>query len=386
LAGFFFFPLLTVNKKNLFDYNSFVKQNYFLHIILILVCTSCGIQVQEIGAETPTGMIITSTLPPTQTAIPSSTPLPPPPSPTIAPVSGTATTRINIRSAPSTASETIGVIPADTVVQIVGKDPGESWWQILYPQGEEGKAWVVAQYILVAGKPEVPVIGGGGLNPADGNVAIVQQKINIRSGPGTSFNSIGTLNPQDVVALIGKDANGAWLQIEFALGPEGKGWINAAFAQAKGVDTLPIVSEGGQVIGTGTPENTPVPPTETVVPAPADNDSADNPLVSVMLDSTNTRTLIYGGDVSAPSGDTQDWIKFEASGSAVILTVECRGNSALSVDISGNHQPVRENIACGERIQLPTNSGVIYLVTIQANPTAGSLQYTQYTIHVEINP
>ena len=108
-------------------------------------------------------------------------------------------------------SNVLGIIPPDMRVEIIGKDPGENWWQILYPQGAdpEGKGWVTAQYITTVTKPEVPTIGGGdGADPNNDNLAIIQQKINIRSGPGTGFNSIGTLNPQDAVNLTGKDTNG----------------------------------------------------------------------------------------------------------------------------------------------------------------------------------
>jgi len=354
-------------------------------ITALLFCAGCGIQIQENVAVTPTELIITATLPPTQTLIPSSTPLPPPPSPTIAPVSGTATTPINVRSAPSTASETIGIIPANTVIQIIGKDPGESWWQILYPQSEQGKAWVSAKYVATTGKPEVPVIGGVDRNSEDGNVGIIQQQINIRSGPGTSFNSIGTLNPQDVVVLSGKDSNGAWLQIEFATGPDGKGWINAAFVQARDVQNLAIVTEGGDVIGTGTPVNTPPPSTPTLVPAPEDNDSAEQPLATLVFEANGTHVAILGNDVSAPNGDAEDWIVFKPFGDSAVLEVECRGDLSLSVSVTINNQSLREGIACGERAILATAPGGAYLVHIQAIPTSG-LHYVHYTIRIEANP
>ena len=87
------------------------------------------------GAETPTASIITSTLPPTLHSSPSQTPLPPLSSPTIAPVEGTTSTQVNVRAEPTTASDVLGIIPPNTKVQIVGKDPGENWWQINYPAG-----------------------------------------------------------------------------------------------------------------------------------------------------------------------------------------------------------------------------------------------------------
>jgi hypothetical protein len=74
----------------------------------------------------------------------------------------------------------------------------------LYPQGVDGKGWVTAQYVTLATGIELPVIGGSGAKPGDGNVAMAQQQLNVRSGPGTGFNSLGTLNPQDVVNLMNR--------------------------------------------------------------------------------------------------------------------------------------------------------------------------------------
>ena len=235
-------------------------------------------------------------------------------------------TQVNVRAEPSTASNVLGMIPANTKVEITGKDPGENWWQINYPQGVDGKGWVTAQYITTASKPEVPIIGGDEADPNNGNVAVVQQQLNVRSGPGTGFNSLGTLNPQDVVSLTGKDPNGAWLQIDFPQsGPEGKGWVNAAFVQAQGVENLPIITEAGLIVGTGTPTGIPSTPTPTVVPAWEDNDSPGSPIVSVIFEPTGTQTLIYNGDLSSPQGDSEDWIAFKPYSQFVFMSLECQG-------------------------------------------------------------
>jgi uncharacterized protein YraI len=311
------------------------------------------------------------------------------PQPTAAPVEGFTSTQVNVRAEPSTASNVLGIIPADTRLEITGKDPGGSWWQINYAQGVDGKGWVTAQYITTASTPEVPVIGGSEADPHNGNVAVIQQQLNVRSGPGTSFNSLGTLNPQDVVSLSGKDPNGAWLQIEFAAGPQGKGWVNAAFVRAQGVDLngLPIITEEGQIVGTGTPTTIPASPTPTRVPAWADNDSAASPVVRVVLEPAGTQTLIYNGDISSPQGDTEDWIAFQPHTQQIFASLECRGSPALQIELTQDSRPVNLKLACGDQIKpVPVQVGSEYLLHIELAPHTENLQYTNYILTVKVIP
>ena len=352
--------------------------------MILLFNAGCSVKVQEGSGTTPTPFIVTLTLPPSLTPPPSDTPLPPRPTPTVAPVEGTASTQINVRAQPSTAGEVLGLVAANAKVQIIGKDPGGNWWQILYPAGIDGKGWVTAQYVTTVEKPDVPVIGGGGTNPNNGNVAIIQQQLNVRSGPGTDFNSLGTLNPQDVVNLIGKDANGAWLQVEFAAGPDGKGWINSAFAQAKGVENLPIITEAGVVVGTGTPTGIPPTPTSTLLPAPVDGDSAQNPAVNITLSATGTKSFQYSGDVSSPEGDTDDWVQFVPYTQMVRLALDCSGVGQANLEIFQNGT-VQHNLSCGESAAVATLPGEVYVIHINSS-TGEGLQYSGYSLQVTSIP
>lgn len=339
--------------------------------------------------STSTSPVLTSTLPATIMPAPSDTPLPPPLQPTVPPVEGVTATQINVRLEPSTASTVLGIIPANTKIEITGKDPGGNWWQIIYPhpQGVDGKGWVTAQYITTAATPDVPTIGGPETNPNHGNVAVVQQQINVRSGPGTDFNSLGTLNPQDVVNLTGKDPNGAWLQIEFAAGPEGKGWVNAAFVQAQGVEHLPIIAESGLIVGTGTPTGIPATPTPTVIPAWQDGDSSESPIASVVFEPTGTQTFIYNGDLSAPQGDLEDWIAFKPYSQVLFASLECRGSDAIEIQILENNLPVNTYINCADqRKKLAVQAASNYLIHLQAAASDTNLQYTNYILTIKTRP
>lgn len=367
-----------------------IRFSRVIFTVLILLYTGCSSKFREETILTPTPLIITSTLPVTVTLTPnpSQTESPLPAQPTaVQAVEGLTSTQINVRADPSTASNVLGIIPANTKVEIIGKDPGENWWQINYPPGGDGKGWVTSQYVTTTAESEVPIIGGDKTDPNNGNVAIIQQQINVRSGPGTGFNSLGTLNPQDVVSLTGKDSNSAWLQIEFSEGPEGKGWVNAAFVRAQGVENLPIITETGLIVGTGTPTGIPPTPTATLIPAWEDHDSPNIPVASVIFESTGTQTLIYNGDLSSPEGDAEDWIAFKPYGSFVFASLACRGSGSLEVEITENHLPLNLELACGDqRKQVAVKADSNYLIHLRAQPSAEALQYTNYILTIKTRP
>ncbi|GAB4457906.1 MAG: hypothetical protein Kow0070_10740 [Anaerolineales bacterium] len=351
---------------------------------LLAVCaliSGCRITLQtELPTAVPT-TLITATLPPSPTPRPSETPPPPPPTPTIAPVPGVTSTQLNVRAEPSTAGEVLGILAANVNVQIVGQDPGGNWWQILYEAGPDGKGWVTAQYVRTAAKPEVPVIGSGRTDTAGS--AVVLQQINVRSGPGTAFNSLGILNTNDVIRLTGKNRDGSWLQIEFSGGADGKGWVNAAFVRTSDADALPIVADSGEVAGTATPADTPLPPTPTVVPAPSDFDSAEAPLKTILFERAGTQTLIYNGSVSAPEGDAQDWIAFTPYGNFVIVSLQCTGSGSLRAEVT----PPGLLIDCNApETAVPVTPGAAHLVHVEALSPDGALQSITYTLTIKARP
>jgi uncharacterized protein YraI len=297
-----------------------------------------------------------------------------------------------VRAEPSISSNILGILPANTNVEITGKDPGGSWWQIDYPAGVNGKGWVTAQYVTTTATPDVPTVGGtptaiSTATPQNGNIAIVQQQLNVRSGPGTGFNSLGTLNPQDMIGLIGKDPNGAWLQINYESGPQGKGWINAAFVRAQGVENLPIIAETGQIVGTGTPTGIPPTPTPTLVPAWDDQDSITNPIANVVFEPNGTEALIYSGDLSSPHGDAEDWIAFRPYDRSVFLRLECHGSDIVEVELLENSARLPAYIKCNAPLtEVIVKPDVTYTVHLRATASTDALRYSNYTLTIKSRP
>ena len=286
-----------------------------------------------------------------------------------------------MRGEPSTASSALGMIGPNTKVQVIGKDPSGNWVQIVFAQAPTGKGWVTAQYVTVKDMNTVPVVGAAG-SGASG--AIIQQ-VNVRSGPGTDFNTLGILNPKDVVALTGKDANGVWLQIQYPSGPEGKGWVTAAYVQAANVDNLPIIGGTGRIVGTGTPTSIPLTITPTLIAAPQDNDSAGSPAVNVTFSPSGSRSLIYSSDVSTPTGDAEDWIQFTPYVPTITISLTCLGNGALNAELLQGGASVQNwgGLACGQTNQLDLSAGQPYLMRLSAMPHGSELVSIHYTISIE---
>ncbi len=100
--------------------------------------------------------------------------------------------------------------------------------------------------------------------------------INVRSGPGTEFAAVATLNPDESVALVGKTPAGDWWQISLANGATG--WVFgqllttsgdvATVAVAADIPTPPptvapvAVAEQPTALPTETPSVAPAPVTE----------------------------------------------------------------------------------------------------------------------------
>ena len=65
--------------------------------------------------------------------------------------------------------------------------------------------------------------------------------VNVRSGPGTTFDVIGGLVTNDVVTVVGRTSDGSWLEIVTSKGL--KGWVYAAVVSVTGTTSnLPVVT------------------------------------------------------------------------------------------------------------------------------------------------
>jgi uncharacterized protein YraI len=68
--------------------------------------------------------------------------------------------------------------------------------------------------------------------------------VNIRSGPGTDYEIIGTLNANTAMPIIGRNTDASWWQIKFADGTTG--WVAAAVVSASNTTNVPLTEVSAQ--------------------------------------------------------------------------------------------------------------------------------------------
>ena len=338
---------------------------------MLMFCVGCDATLTTPTVSLP--QFMTATLPPT--SIPAATLPPPVPTvaPTIPPIAGKTTTEVNVRAGTSTASESLGTVAAFSALQIIGKDASGIWLQVLY---NEGTGWVRADYVQVENpSAEIPVVGvdsgtGGGAR------GVVLSGVNVRSGPGRDFESLGLLIQNDVVSVLGKDASGGWVKIAYASAPDGTGWVAAEFLQVNNAEALPVLEAIAQPETNST--DAPASPLAAQT-ALMDGDSAESPLAFFELSAASLRSAQVQGEVSAPGGDTQDWIRFSAQGAEVVIQVLCDSDSLL-VELSNNGEAFEPlDVDCGSKPRTQVSPGNDYLIRL--SPAVSDV-YISYELRI----
>ncbi len=359
-----------------------------LLIALSLLAAACGTATPL--PATPS-VSATASLSATRTA--SATPRPPTSTVTPKPIEGTLTIRVNVRSGPGTTYDSLGLLNAGEKVSILHQNSQKTWYQIVYASAPSGAAWVAAQYVQVEAGVEIPLEATP--TPAGPSGSVVQ-RLNVRSGPGTSFDSLGLLEAGVTVSLTGKNSTASWFQIEYAAAPQGLGWVTAQYIQTEAADKLPVLDDYGTPVATGaaeTPSDPALTPTPTVGPAFDDGDSQAAPAVRVDFSAVGTRQFTYSSQVSAPEGDAEDWVEFTpyAAGGAdarLIFSLSCSGNGALTVELWQNGSLLSNwgTLECGDAekpVTLPAGQACL----LRLSPEEGEgLRLVNYTLTVQNKP
>lgn len=366
-------------------------------LIFSFVLSACSPAVVQpvAGTSSPT---VTPTPLPSSTAVSSSTPLPPAPTIIPTPLAGLTLWQVNVRSGPGIAFSLLGQINQDQTVQITGIDASKEWLAIIYPSGTQSLGWVTAEYIQASGMDSLPVLGLVTLpNGTPAPQAYLTQKLNVRSGPATHYDSLGILPADSLVWLIGRNQAASWLLIDYPAAPDGKGWVIAGFVKADDLLALPVVdASGAPLVDTPLPQGTLISatPTPNLEPAYQDGDSANTPGASLVFSPFGIQSFSYSSDLSSPQGDSEDWIAFQPysskSGAPVSLSasLSCTGNGSIKVEILQDGQPLSNwgALSCGGSsgiLTLTGDSRYLFHLIIDVD---SEFRYVLYTLSVHNNP
>ncbi|MDW8351909.1 MAG: LCP family protein [Anaerolineae bacterium] len=147
---------------------------------------------------------------------------------------------VNVRSAPTLRSRTLGRLRGGFTSEILGRSVDGNWLQFQMPRSGR-LAWVNKNVVHIEGYFQEVAVKDESQLPPDPDVPRIVvpagSVVNVRGGPGLSFKVIGRMRARQSAPIIGRSNDGAWWQIEFAGQPA---WIAARYVRVTGnVGTVP---------------------------------------------------------------------------------------------------------------------------------------------------
>ena len=158
----------------------------------------------------------------------------------------------------------MGLLNPGTVIVVTGRLRGNSWLQLEYPSGLEGRGWVLTELVKFEGDyaglqffnalatpvekeadepveavaaTDTPSVSGSVDTPipptqtVDTPYGMTSAQINARSGPASSYQSYGLIEADTRVNIRGQTLNGLWLQIEYPAAPTGVAWVSSQYVE-----------------------------------------------------------------------------------------------------------------------------------------------------------
>ncbi len=186
---------------------------------------------------------------------------------------GTLIQSANVRIGPGIGYLSMGYLSVGEKVTFSGKIEKNTWIQIEYPSGPSGHGWILGSlvqaydgfadlpvYNLLGTQVSTPSSTGvqtpGTLEPTSPSIrtsatqtngsGVSITKVNVRSGPSSTFAAIDLIMPEDKVEITGRTLNGQWYQIKFDGAASGYGWVFAEYIQVNGdLNNVPFFINDG---------------------------------------------------------------------------------------------------------------------------------------------
>lgn len=145
---------------------------------------------------------------------------------------GQATVGSVVRAGPGPQAARLATLPRGSQFYILGTNADGSWLNILYRLGE---GWIATVNTDQVGLTAPSTPSAGALRAELPRTGIAQAivntgALNLRSGPGNFFTSLGVLAQGESLPIVGRTPDNAWLLVESAFG---LGWVNAALVRTQ---------------------------------------------------------------------------------------------------------------------------------------------------------
>lgn len=240
-------------------------------------------------------------------------------------------------------------LPGGTALRVTGRTADNQWFFGATRAGATG--WVNASQLVIFGVKDVPVREGftppaadgaaaapgaavtpaavsaqPGSSGAAGSQAVVTsaRALNVRSGPGTGYTVVGSLQPGAQVMAVARNAAADWIQIARPDLPGKPGWVSAGYLTLEGrAGDLPVAAST-----TAAPVSAPSASTSTSTSASAAGltgqlvfqGQSGGKIYLYDLASGALRTLTTGADPAiSPDGKTVAFWRGEGSATALYL-------------------------------------------------------------------
>ena len=159
-----------------------------------------------------------------------------------------AIANVNIRSGPEMNYKKIGLLPAGDVAEVIGFSADRLWWAIKVPFAETGQGWVSVDYVESKNTGSVTEIEPQIISeqlvvptPSLGEATLAAvARVNIRSGPGTTYEILGRLEANQKALIVGITNDGEWWGIKVPSAENGIGWVSAIYVRAQNAEGVEV--------------------------------------------------------------------------------------------------------------------------------------------------
>ena len=159
-----------------------------------------------------------------------------------------AIANVNVRSGPEVYYKKIGLLPAGDVAEVIGFSADRLWWAIKVPFAETGQGWVSVDYVESRNTGNVTEIEPQIISeqlviptPSPGEATLTAvTRVNIRSGPGTTYEILGRLEANQTALIVGITYDGEWWGIKVPSAENGIGWVSAIYVRAQNAEGVEV--------------------------------------------------------------------------------------------------------------------------------------------------